>query len=167
MQNQILHMIFPENFEEKIEFDNLRKLLKQHCLSSLGKSRVDEISMSNRIEQIKINLNLTDEFLQIINSDKEFPVQHFFDLRGALDKIEIEGAFLELQELFDLKRALEEIKAIISFFKNTVPINHAFLNCCKRRFFPVIQYFSRTIYSSLFIIKKPHAIPSENNILNT
>ncbi|MEN8122134.1 MAG: endonuclease MutS2 [Bacteroidota bacterium] len=112
-------MIFPENFEEKIGFDSVRKLLKGRCLSSLGKSRVDEISMSNHFELINLNLSLTDEFLQILQSDEEFPVQHFFDLREALNKIEIEGAFLELQELFDLKRALEEIDAIIKFFKKT------------------------------------------------
>ena len=112
-------MIFPENFEEKIGFDSIRALLKGRCLSSLGKSRVDEIAMSNNFELIKLNLSLTDEFLQILQSDEEFPVQHFFDLREALNKIEIEGAFLELQELFDLKRALEEIKAIINFFKRT------------------------------------------------
>jgi len=112
-------MIFPENFEEKIGFNNIRNLLKGRCLSSLGKSRVDEISMSSHFELIKLNLSLTDEFLQILQSDEEFPIQHFFDLREALNKIEIEGAFLELQELFDLKRALEEIKAIISFFKKS------------------------------------------------
>ena len=112
-------MIFPENFEEKIGFNNVRSLLKGRCLSSLGKSRVDEISMSNHYDLIKLNLNLTDEFLQILQSDEEFPIQYFFDLREALNKIEIEGAFLELQELFDLKRALEEINAIIKFFQKT------------------------------------------------
>ncbi len=112
-------MIFPENFEEKIGFDTIRNLLKRRCLSSLGKSRVDEISMSNNYGLIVLNLNLTDEFLQILQSDEEFPIQYFFDLREALNKIEIEGAFLELQDLFDLKRALEELKAISNFFKKT------------------------------------------------
>jgi len=112
-------MIFPENFEEKIGFDTIRNLLKGRCLSSLGKSRVDEISMSNNYGLIVLNLNLTDEFLQILQSDEEFPIQYFFDLREALNKIEIEGAFLELQDLFDLKRALEELKAISNFFKKT------------------------------------------------
>ena len=112
-------MIFPENFEEKIGFNNIRNLLKSRCLSTLGKSRVDEITMSKYFNIINLQLNLTDEFLQILQSDEEFPIQHFFDLREAINKIEIEGAFLELQDLFDLKRALEEVNAIIKFFKRT------------------------------------------------
>lgn len=112
-------MIFPENFEEKIGFDTVRALIKGRCISSLGKSKVGELSISTDYEQISLELKLSDEFLQISQSDEEFPVQHFFDLREALAKIEIEGAFLELDELFDLKRALEEIKAITGFFKKT------------------------------------------------
>lgn len=113
------NMIFPENFEEKIGFDTIRALIKGRCISSLGKSKVDELVFSTDYELISMNLELTDEFMQILQSDEEFPVQHFFDLREALAKIEIEGAFLEQDELFDLKRALEEIKAIINFFKKT------------------------------------------------
>jgi DNA mismatch repair protein MutS2 len=112
-------MVFPENFEEKIGFDNIRALIKGRCISSLGKSKLDELIFSTDYELISLNLNLTDEFLHILQSDEEFPVQHFFDLREALAKIEIEGAFFELDELFDLKRALEEIKAISNFFKKT------------------------------------------------
>ncbi len=112
-------MIFPDNFEEKTGFDNIRTLLKARCLSTLGKSKVDEILFIRDFQAIKQKLEFVDEFLQIIRSDDEFPVQHFFDLREALNKLEVEGAFFELQELFDLKRALEEIKAIHSFLKKT------------------------------------------------
>jgi DNA mismatch repair protein MutS2 len=112
-------MIFPDNFEEKTGFDNIRTLLKARCLSTLGKSKVDEILFMQDFQDIKQNLEFVDEFLQIIHSDEEFPIQHFFDLREALNKLLVEGAFFELQELFDLKRSLEEIKAIHSFFKKT------------------------------------------------
>ncbi len=112
-------MVFPENFEEKIAFNDIRILLKNRCLSTLGKSKVDELSFTNDFEYIQSNLSFTDEFLQIISSGEEFPIQHFFDLREAIEKLSVEGAFFEVQELFDLKRALEEIKAIYLFFKKT------------------------------------------------
>ncbi len=117
--NNMFIMIFPENFEEKIGFDNIRNLLKNRCISTLGKSKVDNLLFADDFQDIRQRLFLTDEFLQIIRSDEEFPVQYFFDLREALSKLDVEGAFFELQELFDLKRSLEEIKAIHSFFKKT------------------------------------------------
>ena len=36
-------VIYPNNFEQKIGFDEIRELLKARCLSTLGKEKVDEI----------------------------------------------------------------------------------------------------------------------------
>ena len=37
-------MIYPHNYERKIGIDNIRLLLKERCLSSLGKLLVDEMA---------------------------------------------------------------------------------------------------------------------------
>ena len=37
-------MIYPHNYERKIGIDNIRILLKERCLSSLGKLLVDEMA---------------------------------------------------------------------------------------------------------------------------
>ena len=34
-------MIYPDNFESKIGFDEIRTLLRERCLSTLGKEMVD------------------------------------------------------------------------------------------------------------------------------
>jgi DNA mismatch repair protein MutS2 len=47
---------------------------------------------------------------------RQFPASHFYDLRAALQNIRIEGRFLEPSELFDLKRSLESVRAIVFFF---------------------------------------------------
>ena len=36
-------MIYPQNFEQKIGFDEIRSLLAAHCLSPLGVERVEQI----------------------------------------------------------------------------------------------------------------------------
>ena len=36
-------MIYPNNYESKIGFDTIRHLLKEHCISTLGKEKVDEV----------------------------------------------------------------------------------------------------------------------------
>ena len=43
-------MIYPDNFERKVGFDEIRTLLKGHCLSTLGKEKVDEIAFSDDYE---------------------------------------------------------------------------------------------------------------------
>ena len=36
-------MIYPKTFESKIGFDEIRSLLRERCLSPLGKEKVDEM----------------------------------------------------------------------------------------------------------------------------
>jgi DNA mismatch repair protein MutS2 len=110
-------MIFPQNFEEKIGFDKIRELLKGHCLSTLGKGKVDSMAFMVSFNQLKTLLGLTNEFKTIINEAENFPVQYFFDVRDDLKRLKIEGTFIELEQLFDFKRSLEEIKAITNFLE--------------------------------------------------
>ncbi len=108
-------MIFPQNFEEKIGFNRIRTLLKNNCLSTLGKEKTDAIKFMVSFNEIKTSLGLTNEFKSIIVEEENFPIQHFFDVREAIGRLKIEGTFIELEQLFDLKRSLEEIKAITNF----------------------------------------------------
>lgn len=114
-----MNPVYPENFESKIGFDKIRELLKGRCLSTLGQELVDEIRFSSRFEQVNEDLSLVREFVTILQEMENFPTSYYFDLREALAKIRIEGRFLEVQELFDLKRSLETISGIVRFLKQT------------------------------------------------
>jgi len=109
-------MIFPDNFEAKIGFDKIRNHIKNYCISTLGKDKVDTIRFLISFNQIKTSLGLVNEFKNIIQEDENFPIQHFFDVREAIKRLRIEGTSVEQEQLFDIKRSLEEIKAITSFF---------------------------------------------------
>ena len=108
-------MIYPQNFEQKIGFDEIRRLLKEKCLSTLGEGRVDEMTFSDDFETINQQLNQTDEFIHIIQEEDSFPDQYFFDVRSSLKRIRVEGLYLDEQELFDLRRSLETIRDIVRF----------------------------------------------------
>ncbi len=108
-------MIFPENFEEKIGFDKIRGHLKNHCLSTLGKDKVDALIFLTSFNGIKTELGLAQEFKEIIEEEESFPIQHFFDVRESLKHLKIEGTSIEPEKLFEMKRSLEEIKAITTF----------------------------------------------------
>ncbi len=108
-------MIYPQNFEQKIGFDQIRSLLKEHCLSTLGQERVDETTFSDQLETIERQLNETMEFVRIIQEEDSFPEQYFFDVRPSLRRIRVEGMYLDELEVFDLRRSLETINSIVRF----------------------------------------------------
>lgn len=108
-------MIYPQNFEQKIGFDQIRTLLKEQCLSSLGEERVDNMEFTDNAETINRLLNETTEFIRIIQEEDNFPDQYFFDVRPSLLRIRVEGLYLDEQEVFDLRRSLETIHSIVRF----------------------------------------------------
>ena len=109
-------MIYPHNFEEKIGFDKIREMVIARCLSSLGEEKAKEMAFSSQYDYIRKQLYQTHEFVRIIQEEDNFPSDHFFDVRESLKKICIEGTFLLERELFDIRRSLETINAIVRFF---------------------------------------------------
>ena len=110
-------MIYPQNFEQKIGFDQIRKLLKEKCLSTLGEERVADMQFSTRYAEVKERLEQVDEFIHILQEEDGMPDQFFFDVRPSLKRIRIEGMYLDEQELFDLRRSLETIRDIVHFLR--------------------------------------------------
>ena len=108
-------MIYPKNFEQKIGFTEIRTLLRERCLSPLGKERVDEMSFSTDAGQINTWMEEIREFRRIQEGQDDFPLDNFFDVRESVSRIRLEGTHMEVEELFDLKRSLETIIAIVSF----------------------------------------------------
>lgn len=109
-------MIYPQNFEEKIGFDNIRALLKGKCLSDLGRERVAGMSFATSLHVIENEIDMTVELMSIMSSEADFPVNHFYDMRQSLKKIRIEGTWMSEQEIFDLRRSLQTVADIASFF---------------------------------------------------
>ena len=110
-------MIYPQNFEQKIGFDQIRQLLKEKCLSTLGEERVTDMEFSDRFNEVKEKLDQVSEFVRILQEEDNFPAQYFFDVRPSLKRIRVEGMYLDEQELFDLRRSLETIRDIVRFLQ--------------------------------------------------
>lgn len=108
-------MIYPSNFENKIQFSEIRSLLKGYCLCQLGKDKVDEMAFSSDVAVINTMLRQTREFRRLQEESDDFPLQFFFDMRESVKRIRLEGTHLEENEIFDLRRSLETIAAIVRF----------------------------------------------------
>ena len=110
-------MIYPNNFEHKLGFDEIRRLLKERCLSTLGKEKVDEIAFSTDAVQVNEWLTQVREFRRLQAEKDDFPMQYFFDVREAVSRIRLENTHLEEDEVWDLRRSLETIASIVRYLE--------------------------------------------------
>ena len=108
-------MIYPKNFEQKIGFDEIRRLLREQCLSTLGKEKVDEMAFSDDAATINEWLQQVREFRRLMQAQEKPELNFFFDVREAVTRIRLENTHLEEDELFDLRRSLETIGNIVAF----------------------------------------------------
>ncbi|OIP00218.1 MAG: hypothetical protein AUJ98_08870 [Bacteroidetes bacterium CG2_30_33_31] len=109
-------MVYPENIEVKIGFDKIRILLKQNCLSELGKSHVDEISFRSNFKEIEKKLLQVKEFKDILLMENQFPSNNYFDMREVVLRLKTSGSTIGIEELYNLFLSLQTCKDIQSFF---------------------------------------------------
>ena len=108
-------MIYPKNYESKIGFDEIRQLLKEHCLSTLGKEKADEMTFSDDADTVNEWMSQIREFRRLMQSAEQMPMNYFFDVRESVARIRLENTHLDEDELFDLRRSLETIGIIVNF----------------------------------------------------
>ena len=112
-------MIYPDNFEQKIGFNEIRTMLRERCLSTLGKEQVEKMAFSDHAETVNEWLMQVREFRQLILEVEDFPLQYFYDVRESIVRIRIENTHLEENELFDLRRSLSTIESIVKILNHS------------------------------------------------
>jgi len=108
-------MIHPENFEQKIGFNHIREAVKGHCISAMGLERAQAMAFSNSKETIERSLDLTVEFMELLQHGVPFPMRDFHDLREEFQHIKIPGTSISLEGLFAMKPSLNALNYILKF----------------------------------------------------
>ena len=116
-------MIYPKNYEAKIGFDEIRRLLRELCLSTLGKEKVDEIAFSADAEVVNEQLEQVREMRRLMQANEKPELNYFFDVRQSIARIRLENTHLEEDELYDLRRSLETIGKIVDFLNREDSMN--------------------------------------------
>ena len=130
-------MIYPNEFEDKLGFVQIRQKLKGYCLSDAGAAWVDRMRFSTEADFIRILLKQSLEFLQILEKGEPFPSRYFFDPAEWIQKITLEGNWLEADEFLNLAYSLETIIACKTFLNK-----------------------AREIYPELYKLAEPVAVTS-------
>ncbi|HTJ49936.1 MAG TPA: Smr/MutS family protein [Cyclobacteriaceae bacterium] len=112
-------MIYPPEIEQKLGFDQIRIKLKNYCLSPAASLLVDEMQFRAEVNAIRTLLQQNLEFRFILEKSEDFPSRYFFDPTDWLNKISLEGNYLEELEFLNLAYALQTILASRNFLSKS------------------------------------------------
>ena len=123
-------MIYPQNIEQKIDFQVIRDGLKGCCMSSLGKERVDAMQWLTHYPTVCDLLSRVREMMALLSDPAlAFPHGEIYDLREALSRIRIEGLFMDEAELFSLRKVLDYAAQLERFFATLDKVKYPLLSC--------------------------------------
>ncbi|MEO9802691.1 MAG: Smr/MutS family protein [Reichenbachiella sp.] len=107
---------YPKDIEVKLGFDKVKLLVKDRCLSTLGEDFVDRLSFNTNTGKVNEWMDQTREFTLILTSGASFPQSNYTDISPALKRSELQGNFLDEEELFEVKLVLETLLNMVRFF---------------------------------------------------
>jgi DNA mismatch repair protein MutS2 len=140
-------MIFPEDFEKRIGFDEIRAWLKSYCLCPLGIEEVDKINFKSRKDEIEKLLQLNLEFKSILEKSERYPDQHFFDPSESFELAKMEGSHLSTHNVLLIRNSLFTIAEWSAFLikrKEDYPALFSLSEITKVPL-PLIQFIDRKI----------------------
>lgn len=145
-------MIYPDNFEQRIDIDTVRQYLIEKCLCPLGEEQVTNMSFSTDFPTIAKELEQTGEFAQIIRSKEDFPTDFFIDVRDLLRKVEKDiTTWFSEEEILNLANSLQAIRNIVSF------LHHAKTNTGRTKY-PALTSMADKIKTFPAIVEKANSI---------
>ena len=108
-------MIYPANFEQKVGFDRLREQVAALCSMRVAREKLGGEGFCTSPQEIMRRLTLADEMRLVVEMEHEFPGGEFPDIDRIVSKARVEGAFLDVEEVVTLRRALAAAGAIVTF----------------------------------------------------
>ena len=153
-------MIYPNSFEQKIGFIEIRGMLKGLCMSTLGQKEVDNIAFSSDVDVVNDWMRQIAEMRRLQQATDKPEMSFFFDVREAVARIRLENTHLEESELWDLRRSLETIANIVKYLNGsddfiTDPIAHMTLVEYK---YPALQRLTEGIQTFPAMIRRIDSI---------
>lgn len=102
------------NTIEKLQLNEVKELVKVHCVSSLGKQLIDKLNPSGNISVVRRRLKENDEARKIIENSNHIPLEGLFNITSTIEKVE-KGMILDPSELIRIEDFLRGCRKIKSF----------------------------------------------------
>ncbi|HEX5024655.1 MAG TPA: MutS2/Smr-associated SH3 domain-containing protein [Agriterribacter sp.] len=108
--------LFPESAFMQLEFDKVKALLTAHCQTAYAKTRAEELRIHTRLEYIEPELKQTHEYKLLLQNALYFPNETVLNLNNELRLLGISGAVLKEEQLMEIRKLAESMKAIFHWF---------------------------------------------------
>lgn len=110
-------MIYPDNFEQKIGFDAIRRRVIELCATHTGRRFAMEMSFVTEFSLLENLLRRTDEMLAVKTSEASFPQLEFDDISDSMALLRSDGGYASPTQLLAILRMLSLAVDIRKFFK--------------------------------------------------
>ncbi|HSB04120.1 MAG TPA: hypothetical protein VLK23_02930, partial [Thermodesulfobacteriota bacterium] len=104
-----------------LEFFQLLDILKESCVSPLGRKRCETLRPSRDLSWIRLKLVEVLELKAILEIVGDIPIQGLKDIEEVLKRLEVEGSVLNVQELIDIYKQIELCRGLRRFFEKPDP----------------------------------------------
>ncbi|MGL5329652.1 MAG: endonuclease MutS2, partial [Peptostreptococcaceae bacterium] len=102
------------NTIEKLQLNEVKELVKIHCVSSLGKELIDKLNPSGNINIVRRRLKENEEGRKILENSNHIPLEGLFNIYSTMEKVE-KGIILDPSELIRIEDFLRGCRKIKSF----------------------------------------------------
>lgn len=99
---------------EKLQLKEVKELIKEYCVSSLGKELIDKLNPSDNFNIVKRRLSENKEARKILESSNHIPLEGLFNINPIIEKVE-KGMILEPRELISMEDFLRGCRKIKAF----------------------------------------------------
>ena len=110
-------MIYPQDFEQRIGFDQIREATARQCRTAGARQSVYGAGYSSDPRQLAQTLGETAEMRDILMLESEYPGGGARDMNPFLRPVRIEGSHLEPPQMVELAQALAQLGALTAFFR--------------------------------------------------
>jgi len=108
---------YPENIANKLGFDQIQQKVIHYCEGPLAKELVVQAKFTSQYKKLKLWLDQSAEWLQLLEDELKVPDGHFLDIGPLLSRLSIDGVFLDEEEFHDIRLALKTIASYCRFFQ--------------------------------------------------
>lgn len=102
---------------EKLDYYELKEIVKRYCVSGLGKTLIDKLEPSGNLKIVNKRLDETSEGRRLLEASYHMPLSGIFDITPHIEKIE-KGASLDPEDLTMMSDFLRGCRKVKLFVKD-------------------------------------------------
>lgn len=110
---------------EKLQYNELKEMVKAYCVSSLGKDLIDKLEPTSNLKLVDKRLNETSEGRKILDMASYIPLEGIFNIKSIIDNIdkgmvEDPGELITICDFLRGSRKIKEFMKDKSFYAKTL-----------------------------------------------